>query len=337
MGNRGINMTLKHISDGNSVFTFCRDLRYETIEQDFQACKNSMDPRAIMMFQHHNPFHAGGNLQMAEIHLHRGEFKIAADLIERAVYTYECGYHPKFNPLAENRRLHNQRNEDDEFFRALRRHIQCLARRGCVRAALETCKYALSLQPEADPLCLLSYIGFYAIRAKQYAWLTKFVNLFNKYPIPARYFPNLRFATALALLQMNRSTRKPPDKDDTPDKKRNGGADKATEALEAAVYLFPTVVHSLVTAVDAKILKQDTRWKFLQKANGSSGSAFVDKIAKIFAARSAVLWRGQEELDWLRTTASRVLSWGTWLFNTHTHHIHTHKECIHAKARGGEA
>eukprot|EP00466_Bigelowiella_natans_P015458 jgi/Bigna1/83218/fgenesh1_pg.104_\ len=150
-GGGAVNMVLKHTSQGKSYFTFCYDLQYASTEREFQACKNTLDPRAMAVFHHHNPFHAGG------------EFKLAAELIERAVFFYEKGYHPKYDPIGRtgavrllNQRLNirpfslnDLRAEDREFLKALRRHMQCVARRGCVRAALEVCKYALSLTAEA--------------------------------------------------------------------------------------------------------------------------------------------------------------------------------------------
>eukprot|EP00467_Chlorarachnion_reptans_P018274 CAMPEP_0114503400 /NCGR_PEP_ID=MMETSP0109-20121206/9626_1 /TAXON_ID=29199 /ORGANISM="Chlorarachnion reptans, Strain CCCM449" /LENGTH=646 /DNA_ID=CAMNT_0001681423 /DNA_START=18 /DNA_END=1958 /DNA_ORIENTATION=+ len=291
IGRRGgnINMVFRHVKEGKSVFSFCWDLEYGVVEQDFQACKNSMDPRAIAMFHQMNPFHAGGNLQMAEIYLHRGDFKIASDLIERAVYIYERGYHAKFDPLKypTQCRLQNQREEDREYMKALRRHAQCLGRRGCVRAALETYKYALSLCPEEDPLCLLSTIGFYALRAKEYKWLIDFVDNFTLFPIPARYFPNLLFNGALARRNLKQN-------------------EEADELLETAIRVFPTTVLALINGIDSKLVKNDQGWKFLKKWPKTTKFPFINKLIQIFASRSAALWRSPQNLAWLRETSYRI-------------------------------
>ena len=45
--------------------------------------------------------------------------------------------------------------------------------RACYRTALEFCKLALSLDPEADPVGVLLVMDFYAVRAGQHEWFVK--------------------------------------------------------------------------------------------------------------------------------------------------------------------
>jgi len=308
-GGGGINMVFKHIQEGKSVFTFSRDLEYSVLEQDYLACKNTMDPRAISMFHAHNPFHAGANLQIAEILLHTGEFKQAADLVERAVHVYELGYHSKFDPLSGSARLLLDREESKEYLGALRRHAQCLGRRGCARTALEVCKFALSLTPETDPMCIMSFIGYYALRSKEYDWLLEFEREFLEYPIPAKWFPNIMFNAALALRLSTTGGKKKPETE-SKSKGEFTSTSKSPDPsnrLQRAIRIYPQAVTALVDAIDNKILKTDPRWEFAREWQSKRvSSPFVEKLILIFASRSSALWRSPPTLAWLRDTARAV-------------------------------
>ena len=48
---------------------------------------------------------------------------------------------------------------------------QSLSRRGLHATALEVAKLTLSLDPEDDPVGLLTCIDYYALRAQQYSFL----------------------------------------------------------------------------------------------------------------------------------------------------------------------
>jgi hypothetical protein len=67
------------------------------------------------------------------------------------------------------------------FYRAMFRHIQMMARRGCCRTALECCKLLLSLD-NSDPLALVLQIDQYALRSQQYEFLSRFASSFSIAP-----------------------------------------------------------------------------------------------------------------------------------------------------------
>ena len=61
------------------------------------------------------------------------------------------------------------------FGECLVKYIDILGRKGCNRTALEFCKLLLGLDPINDRFGVLMRIDFYAIRAKEFDFLLKFV------------------------------------------------------------------------------------------------------------------------------------------------------------------
>lgn len=96
---------------------------------------------------------------------------MSADLIERALFSFECNFHSMFNYTQANCRLEYKYQENRSLFLILYKHIINLSNRGCHRTALEFCKFLLGLSPDDDPLCALLMIDFYAIRAEDYTFL----------------------------------------------------------------------------------------------------------------------------------------------------------------------
>ena len=284
-------------ASGVKEFKFSAQESYSVSEQDFRACQNSMDPRSIQFFHSQNPYHAGGCLQMAEILLHSGNFKTAADLVERAVYLYEIGSSPKFSPLGSDMCVLSVESQfDAQWFSAMRRHAQCLSRRGCVRAALEVTKCVLRANVEVDPACALSYIDHFAIRSQEYKWMMKFCDNFSAYPIAARLFPNVRFSAALAAFHIAKNG-KPGSS--------SVSAQSAADRLREAVLIFPEAVGALVRAVDTKLLRSK-EWSFMSKSrawDAASLPPFLSKLIRIFAERNKALWRAPEVFSWLRAAA----------------------------------
>jgi hypothetical protein len=55
-----------------------------------------------------------------------------------------------------------------------------MGRKGCSRTSLESCKFLLGLAPNNDPYGVLLRIDYYAIRAKEFDFLRKFVENYGK-------------------------------------------------------------------------------------------------------------------------------------------------------------
>ena len=61
------------------------------------------------------------------------------------------------------------------FCESIVKYIDVLGRKGCSRTALEFCKLLISMVPQEDPFGALLRIDYYAIRAKEYDYLIKFI------------------------------------------------------------------------------------------------------------------------------------------------------------------
>jgi hypothetical protein len=91
---------------------------------------------------------AHDSVQVSEILKHQGSLSEAADLIgmfnvklwlmvERALFSLDCGLHPMFNLTLGTTRLPFEYFENRSFYLAVWQHMQSLGSRGCWRTCLE--------------------------------------------------------------------------------------------------------------------------------------------------------------------------------------------------------
>lgn len=88
------------------------------------------------------------------------------------------------------------------FAECLLKYIDILGRKGCNRTALEFCKLFLCLDPQVDPYGVLLRIDYYAIRAKEAAYLLSFLERYPRevfsFETSLLVFPNFILTAALA-------------------------------------------------------------------------------------------------------------------------------------------
>lgn len=94
------------------------------------------------------------------------------------------------------------------------------------RTSLEFCKLLLSLDPEGDPLAVILFLDFYALRAKEYEWFIEFCNLWDN-TRNLTQLPNIAFNLALAHFHL-------------------GNTSSANEFLQNALIMFPGVLIPLL-------------------------------------------------------------------------------------------
>ena len=85
------------------------------------------------------------------------------------------------------------------FADCLVKYIDVLGRKGCCRTALEVCKLVLGICPTQDPKGILLRIDYYALRAKEYDYLKRFIcqRKNDKKPKVAELLPNLLMSSAI--------------------------------------------------------------------------------------------------------------------------------------------
>lgn len=94
------------------------------------------------------------------------------------------------------------------------------------RTSLEFCKLLLSLHPDGDPLAVVLFIDFYALRAKEYEWFIKFCDLWES-TRNLTQLPNIAYSLALAHFRL-------------------GEKADADELLQKALIMFPSVLMLLL-------------------------------------------------------------------------------------------
>lgn len=124
-------------------------------------------------------------------------------------------------------------------FIALFKHLTFVGGRACYRTALELCKLLLSLEPDTDPLAVKLMIDFYAIRAKEHAWLVEFLTEWESAKNMSQ-LPNCAFSLAVAHYHTS----------------ADGDYDVADKMLQEALLMFPGVLLPLLEKCAVQVDKR---------------------------------------------------------------------------------
>lgn len=213
---------------------------------------------------------------------------MAAELIEHALYAFECAFHSMFSATSGICRLDYRRQENRAFFIVLFKHAQFLAARACPRTALELSKLILSLDPQNDPLAIILLIDFYALRSKQHDFL---IQLYREWETSHNLslLPNMAYSYALALYHANRM-------------------DESDEALQYALAMFPGVLKLLLDELSIQADSRVSSHKYFGPGSFSSSPLALQQLMQLYIARSKIVWTGDNEiLMWLERNVHVVL------------------------------
>lgn len=213
---------------------------------------------------------------------------MAAELIEHALYAYECAFHSMFSVTSGNCRLDFRRQENRGFFIVLFKHAQFLAARACPRTALELSKLILSLDPDNDPLAIILLIDFYALRSKQYDFL---IQLYKEWDASHNLslLPNMAYSYALALYHANQM-------------------EESDEAIQTALSMFPGVLKLILDELSIQADSRVSSHKYFGPAAFSSSPSALQQLMQLYIARCKIVWSGDNEiLMWLERNVHVVL------------------------------
>ncbi|PHH72978.1 hypothetical protein CDD80_4122 [Ophiocordyceps camponoti-rufipedis] len=199
-------MTMEQISkapDGLSTeYAFVHNKDYDGVQAFFFASAQIGDPMRLVYLLKQYPYHVSTLLQVSLVAQVDQNMALAAELCERALFTFgrvttvafkrdlECGC----------ARLNFQRPENRQFWLAGYLYIKSLVRKGTFRTALEWARLLYSMDP-ADPYAMRHRIHGLAVRAHESSWLVDFVrHLEQRGDIQDVIY--LRQTLVLALLQM---------------------------------------------------------------------------------------------------------------------------------------
>ncbi|XP_064243231.1 ribosome quality control complex subunit TCF25 [Passer domesticus] len=295
----GITMQLLDTRRGVQHFTFEHHREYQQVQFKFLDAVESMDPNNIVLLLQMNPYHVDSLLQLSDVCRMQEDQEMARDLIERALYSLECAFHPVFSLTSGTCRLDYRRPENRAFFLALFKHLMFLEKRGCPRTALEFCKLILSLDPENDPLCVLLLIDFLSLRAREYSFLTRLFQEWESHRNLSQ-LPNFAFSVPLAYLFLSQQ-------EERPELERSQARERAARLIQLALVMFPSVLMPLLDHCSVQPDARVASHPFFGLNAQISQSPALNQLTSLYVGRTHALWKDPAVMAWLEPHVHEVL------------------------------
>ena len=202
---QGLKMT--RVSQGTQEeveFAFAHDNIYDAMEGSFFGLVQMYDPMQIVHFLHRHPYHVSSLIQVSKVARQDQNSALAADLIERALFTFGRASLSEFRRKLEKgqARMSFARPENRQFYLAGYNLVQKLVLKGTHRTALEWAKLFFSINHD-DPYAMLNWIHVLAIRAREAQWFVDFCSsdLFDNAELTSRIYPKQSLPLAHLQLQ----------------------------------------------------------------------------------------------------------------------------------------
>ncbi|XP_056134186.1 transcription factor 25 isoform X2 [Lampris incognitus] len=295
----GISMTLLESKGGLQYFTFEHNRDYQQVQFKFLDAVESMDPSNIVALLQMNPYHIDSLLQLSDVCRIQEDQEMARDLIERALYSFECAFHPLFSLTSGTCRLDYLRPENRAFYLALYKHMMFLEKRGCPRTAMEYCKLILSLDPDSDPLCMLLLIDFLTLRSREHHSLLHLYQDWEEHRNLSQ-LPNFAFSVALSHFHLSQLEDMDPEEKD-----RHGH--KADMLLQNALIMFPGVLMPLLDLCTVQPDGAVSSHAFFGQRSHMGQSPALAELTSLYVGRTHVLWKEGGVLLWLEKNVREVL------------------------------
>ncbi|KAM3665375.1 ribosome quality control complex subunit TCF25 [Ammospiza maritima maritima] len=295
----GISMQLLDTRRGVQHFTFEHHREYQQVQFKFLDAVESMDPNNIVLLLQMNPYHVDSLLQLSDVCRMQEDQEMARDLIERALYSLECAFHPVFSLTSGTCRLDYRRPENRAFFLALFKHLMFLEKRGCPRTALEFCKLILSLDPEDDPLCVLLLIDFLSLRAREYSFLTRLFQEWESHRNLSQ-LPNFAFSVPLAYFLLSQQ-------EERPELERGQARERAARLIQLALIMFPSVLMPLLDHCSVQPDARVASHPFFGLNAQISQSPALNQLTSLYVGRTHALWKDPAVMAWLEPHVHEVL------------------------------
>lgn len=295
----GLSMHLLETKSGIQYFTFEHNRDYQQVQFKFLEAVDSMDPHNIVILLQVNPYHIDSLLQLSDLCRIQEDQEMSRDLIERALYSFECAFHPVFSLTSGSCRLDYRRPENRGFFLALYRHMWFLEKRGCPRTALEFCKLIMSLDPDSDPLCMLLLIDFLSLRAREYAFLLRMFEEWEAYRNLSQ-LPNFAFSVPLTCFYLCQQ-------DDLPETEQYPLRSKADHLIQTALIMFPSVLMPLLDFCGVQPDPSVLSHPFWGPQVQISQSPALNQLISLYVERTFTFWKDVAVVSWLETNVKAVL------------------------------
>ncbi|XP_035754840.1 LOW QUALITY PROTEIN: transcription factor 25 [Egretta garzetta] len=295
----GIAMQLVDARRGVQYFTFEHHREYQQVQFKFLDAVESMDPNNIVLLLQMNPYHVDSLLQLSDVCRMQEDQEMARDLVERALYSLECAFHPVFSLTSGTCRLDYRRPENRAFFLALFKHLMFLEKRGCPRTALEFCKLILSLDPENDPLCVLLLIDFLSLRAREYTFLTRMFQEWESHRNLSQ-LPNFAFSVPLAYFFLSQQ-------EERSELELSQARERAARLIQLALIMFPSVLMPLLDHCSVQPDARVASHSFFGLNAQISQPPALSQLTALYVGRTHSLWKDPAVMAWLETNVHEVL------------------------------
>uniref|UniRef100_A0A8B9KEJ1 Transcription factor 25 n=1 Tax=Astyanax mexicanus TaxID=7994 RepID=A0A8B9KEJ1_ASTMX len=292
-------MSLLESKNGLHFFVFEHSREYQQVQFKFFDAVESMDPNNIVVLLQLNPYHVDSLLQLSDVCRIQEDQETARDLIERALYSFECAFHPVFSLTSGTSRLDYRRAENRAFYLAVYKHMMFLEKRGCPRTALEYCRLLLSLDPDNDPLFMLLLIDFLCLRCREYASL---IRLYEEWEVHRKLsqLPNFAYSVALALYHSSQQEETPPEESQRMKL-------KSDRMLQDALIMFPGVLMPLLDLCtvqpDAAVSSHD----FFGPRNRIGQPSALSVLEGLYVGRCHSMWKEAGVMLWMEGNVGEVL------------------------------
>uniref|UniRef100_A0A7N6FM46 Transcription factor 25 (basic helix-loop-helix) n=1 Tax=Anabas testudineus TaxID=64144 RepID=A0A7N6FM46_ANATE len=283
----GISMTLLQTKDGVHYFTFEHNRDYQQIQFKFLDAVESMDPNNIVALLQLNPYHIDSLLQLSDVCRIQEDQEMAQDLIERALYSFECAFHPLFSLTSGTSRLDYLRPENRAFYLTLYKHMMFLEKRGCPRTALEYCKL------------ILRNSKFYIITNLHHNHNLCCVCVFQEHRNLSQ-LPNFSFSTALCYFHLSQQEDMDPEESE---KLRR----KADQLLQDALIMFPGVLMPLLDLCTVQPDSTVSSHAFFGPKSQIGQLPALAELITLYVGRTYNLWREAAVMLWLEDSVKEVL------------------------------
>ncbi|ESO95076.1 hypothetical protein LOTGIDRAFT_117499, partial [Lottia gigantea] len=288
----GLSMNLLENRRGYQYFEYEHNSAYREVQFLFLDAVESLNPQSIVDLLHLHPYHIGGLIQLSEIFRMSEDMAAAAELIEKALFAFECAFHPLFSLTSGNCRLDYRKPENRGFFLCLFKHLLNVGQKGCYRTALELSKLLLSLEADEDPLCVLLCIDFYALRSEQYEFLIRLYEEWEAHRNLSQ-LPNFGFSIPLAKFHLA-----------TTDEL----LDKADNLLQESLLMYPGFLMPMVEKCGITPDPTVTGHHFFQYSAQTSQTDSLKQLTTLYVQRTYSCWKEPEVMEWLEKNVRTVLT-----------------------------
>ncbi|KAL7763629.1 hypothetical protein ACKLNR_006987 [Fusarium oxysporum f. sp. zingiberi] len=276
-------LTMKEVAkaeDGSfTEYAYVHEQSYDALQAFFFTCVQIGDPQRMIVLLKEAPYHVSTLLQVSSIAKQDQNQALAAELCERALFTFGRVTTNAFRQNIEQgkARLDFRRPENRQFWLAGYHYLKSLVRKGTNRTALEWAKLLYSLDP-SDPYAMRHFIHWLAIRAHESQWLIDFVEELEK-TTDNRDSIYLRQTLVLAHLQL-------------------GNTARATEELEKGMRRVPWLYCGLFQELNLDT--PPSIWGI--NADSNSRSFWV----KLYIYQAKDIWNNAQAIPLLEKTAKSL-------------------------------